>query len=67
MWACIALQINDSTATDEDDNQEEADKPVDITSEEAISLLQVDLEDEVIAELMQSATQADLEMQGVLA
>lgn len=61
---CIALQISDSVAVDEDDGPDEADKPVDITSEEAISLLQADLEDEVIAELIQPTAEADLKMQG---
>lgn len=50
---------------DEVNDLDEADELVDVTTEEALSLLQADLTNEVIVELLQPATQVDWETQGV--
>jgi hypothetical protein len=50
---------------DEVNDLDEADELVDITTEEALSLLRADITNEAIVELMQPATQVDWETQGV--
>ena len=64
-WICAVLQISNSMVVDEVNDLDEADELVDVTTEEALSLLQADLTNEVIVELLQPATQVDWETQGV--